>query len=253
MRGIYAITNVLTDTVYYGQSVDMKARLSQHRHLLERDEHTNPILQNSWNKHGGGAFVFAPLYLIPDGDMTAREQSCCDGAYGMGLRVFNCFRPEDAPFTGRQHTPETVAKIRAALRGRSFGHKFLPGHETSDETRLRMSVALSGRKSTEATRAKVSAALLGNKHNLGNKATDETRQKMSAAQCRRVDPRGPGSFLGRHHSAESIAKMSAAKIGNTCAAGNQHGLGRHPSVETREKMSVAQTRAWANGRKHKNG
>src|ERR1017187_584104 len=100
MRGVYAITNVLSDVVYYGQATQMHVRLGQHKSDLSHGRHRNPHLQASWNKYGADAFVFAAQYVIPDGDMTAREKFCIDGAYGLGLRLFNMRVAEPGSMAG---------------------------------------------------------------------------------------------------------------------------------------------------------
>src|ERR1035441_3323212 len=171
MRGIYAITNVLTDTVYYGQTVDIRKRLATHASKLLIGTHTNPLLQASWNKYGKDAFVFAPLYSMPDGDLTARERSCCEDAYGLGLKKFNCFCPGEPPMLGRKMSAETREKMSAASHRKRHPH--------SAETRARIS---DGRRKNllsplaAARLRKISAA------NVGRKASDEHCSKISVAQ-----------------------------------------------------------------------
>ena len=69
---------------------------------------------------------------------------------------------------GRDHSPETRAKLSAANKGRTF----------SPETRAKLSAAAKGRKPSPETRAQISAALTGRK---GCTHGSETRARLSAA------------------------------------------------------------------------
>lgn len=96
MRGIYAITNILTDTVYYGQSIVMAHRLSSHRWALNKNKHGNLHLQRSWNKYGKDAFIFTTIKIIEDKkvELTSIEKKYKDNAYNLGLNIFNIADPE---------------------------------------------------------------------------------------------------------------------------------------------------------------
>lgn len=85
-------------------------------------------------------------------------------------------------FTGHKHTPEPIAKISAASRGRKLAPR-------SPEHRANLSAALRGRKFSPEHRAKISAA------NLGRTFSPEHRAKISAA------------LLGHKHTEEAKAKM----------------------------------------------
>ena len=61
MKGIYKITNLKNQKFYIGQSKDLNNREHNHFYQLERNEHHNEILQNSFNKHGKENFIFEVL------------------------------------------------------------------------------------------------------------------------------------------------------------------------------------------------
>lgn len=139
MKGIYAITNTLTDRVYYGQSKDCENRLRVHERALRGNYHHNPILQASWNKNGSKCFVFS-LILSVATDLTRLEKKFISEAYSIGLKPFNIADPE-APTTfygnknglGYRHTPEAREKISAGARqqrGKLHPHK---GHSQTPE------------------------------------------------------------------------------------------------------------------------
>jgi group I intron endonuclease len=83
ISGIYEIYNTTNGKNYIGSSVNIKRRWSAHKRNLNRKEHKNDYLQNSWNKHGEENFNFIVLeevkrvllrnkeyryirYLVPD-------------------------------------------------------------------------------------------------------------------------------------------------------------------------------------------
>jgi group I intron endonuclease len=94
MRGIYSITNIFTNTVYYGQSKNCENRLRVHECSLKGNYHHNPILQSSWNKYGKEAFIFTPI-LESNEDLTRLEKKYISEAYSIGLKLFNIADPED--------------------------------------------------------------------------------------------------------------------------------------------------------------
>jgi group I intron endonuclease len=90
MQGIYAITNILTDTVYYGQAVNIERRLRRHKNDLNSNKHSNPYLQNSYNKYGLLAFIFTSVQLVENKEiLVKKEQEFIDNTYFLGLKSFN--------------------------------------------------------------------------------------------------------------------------------------------------------------------
>lgn len=187
MRGVYAITNVLTDTVYYGQAENIEGRLRTHRSCLARGRHGNSHLQASWNKYGEDAFVFTPLYLIPAGDMTTREKHCIDDAYGIGLRLFNQRVASPSANTGIKFPAEIRARVSAAMKGRalSSAHRAnlsVAARHRSPEHLAKIASALRGRRRPPETIAKMSASASGNHWQpVGYKHSPATRAKMVLA------------------------------------------------------------------------
>jgi group I intron endonuclease len=57
--GVYKIVNTVTGQCYVGQSQRVKKRLKEHFRLLRGNKHTNPHLQNAYNKYGADAFYGA--------------------------------------------------------------------------------------------------------------------------------------------------------------------------------------------------
>jgi len=62
--GIYKIYNIITNEFYVGSAVNLRYRFSRHIRQLQQQKHFNPILQNSWNKHGKENFNFEIIEII---------------------------------------------------------------------------------------------------------------------------------------------------------------------------------------------
>jgi hypothetical protein len=63
-RGVYAITNTVTQEVYLGSSDHIETRRLYHRSDLRRNVHTNKPLQAAWHQYGASAFVLEPLVIL---------------------------------------------------------------------------------------------------------------------------------------------------------------------------------------------
>lgn len=148
---------------------------------------------------------------------------------------------------GYRHTPEAIAKIKAAKKG--WTH--------SPETRAKLSAAHTGRKASPETRAKISAAQVGRtfseEHkaklslaNTGQTRTDEARAKMSeSARLRapiseetRAKMRATSSVT--NSTPEYRAKMSTVMTGKVRTAEHQAKL--TASAKGRDTSKAVHTR-----------
>lgn len=59
--GIYKISCINSDKIYIGESVNISRRIQKHFSLLRHNKHSNPILQNMFNKHGEEMFIVEVL------------------------------------------------------------------------------------------------------------------------------------------------------------------------------------------------
>ncbi len=166
--GIYAIRNKQTGRVYVGSAVNLTVRLYNHRSDLNTGRHCNIKLTRAWAKSGAEAFEFVVLESVAcAADLIGREQHWIDtlDAVRSGYNI----APIAGSSLGRQASPESRAKVSAALTGKP--------------------------KSAEHI-AKVSAKLMGRPGTRkGAVLTAETKEKMRLAA------------LGRKQAPESIEKM----------------------------------------------
>lgn len=164
--GIYMIKNIVNDKIYIGSSVDIPHRISSHKSYLKRGKHANKILQRSWNKYGGDNFKFEQIAKCPSEYLIKLEQWFMDS-------------------------------LKPAYNIRIVAHsnKGLP---ITQEQRIKISLALKGRKGYIKTREQIEKQRL---KLLGRKATDEQRKKISLA------------LKGKPKSKEHIEKVRLAHLG----------------------------------------
>jgi len=115
--GIYQIRNLINGKCYVGQSIHLKSRKNDHLGDLRRNQHHNPYLQSSFNKHGETNFIFEILiYCIPE-KLTYYEQLFCDinKAHGLSYNIRECVESN----RGIKLSPETIKKMCAAQSGKN--------------------------------------------------------------------------------------------------------------------------------------
>jgi group I intron endonuclease len=117
--GVYEIKNTITGLVYIGSGENIRRRWALHRNLLGKGTHSNPHLQNSWNKHGADAFTFRVVEEVADPtQLIVREQAwidstrCFDRSHGYNLS------PTAYSLLGFKFSEEQKARVSAGLKGK---------------------------------------------------------------------------------------------------------------------------------------
>jgi group I intron endonuclease len=222
IQGIYEIRNIVSGRVYVGSSHDIIYRFRKHRERLNGGYHSSLRFQASWKKHGQDAFTFTVLEVVAQrSDLLVREQHWIDALDATnperGLNV----RGTAEGTLGFQHTPEAVARIRAA----GLGRKHTP------EAKAKMSaIRKSGPKRTlsEAHKAAIRAS---SKVWAG---TPENRAKVSQLKAGRVvseetKKRQSIALTGRIVSDAAKEKLRLANLGKKR---------RRPSAEETHQMAL---------------
>lgn len=149
---------------------------------------------------------------------------------------------------GRKHTPETRAKISAALKGR----------EVSEASREKLRVASTGRTHTEETKAKIRALKLGKPVNISDAERQrrvENGKRVSALltpeQRRYALEKALAVKRGVALTDEHKAKLSAATKGRKLEAEHKEKViralkSRVHTEESRAKLSASLKKAAAN-------
>lgn len=225
--GVYCWINLKNGKKYVGSSsTSLLGRLRHWLKVLKAGRCHNRYFQRAWNKYGSKLFRFKILERCPPENCLTREQwwiDCYDtsnpskgynlsptagSTYGMKFgpladwhkkRVSTAMKG-NKNFLGRSHTEESRRKISLALTGKKL----------SKEHCESMSRAFKGRKLTESTKKKMSAA------RMGHVVTETTRKKISIGR------------LGKPLSEDHKKKLSIAK------------LGKKLSQQTRLRMAIGQ-------------
>jgi group I intron endonuclease len=123
--GIYKIVNKVTGQCYVGQSQRIRKRLKEHFRLLRWNKHTNPHLQNSYNKYGAEAFYGSVEVECNDLEELDRlENSFLQGeAWFEEPTVYNIADFSKAPMRGKEHSEEVRERIRLGRRAATFDYQ----------------------------------------------------------------------------------------------------------------------------------
>jgi len=136
--GIYKIVNKVTGQCYVGQSQRAKKRLKEHFRLLRWGKHTNPHLQNSYNKYGAEAFYGAIEVECPNlEELDQLENAFLQGkAWFEEPTVYNVADFAKAPMRGKQHSEEVKERIRLGRRASTFDFRSPEYRKTLSEAQM---------------------------------------------------------------------------------------------------------------------
>lgn len=180
--GIYKITSP-TDKIYIGQSVDIFSRWSKYN---KENCKSQRKLYRSFVKYGANKHQFEILTQCKIEQLNELEK------YYINLyQTFNS----------------------------NFGLNLQSGggnYKISEETKLKMSVAHSGKTHSQEHRTKNSISKMGNTHTLGFKHSNETIAKMVVAKkniSNETRAKMSEWQIGKKHSKETMAKISKSLMG----------------------------------------
>jgi group I intron endonuclease len=202
--GVYQIRNIINNKFYIGSTIYFNNRKSDHFRKLNTNKHDNPHLQRAWDKYGEENFEFNILEYVEDKEkLIEREQYWLDKTQCYNPEIGYNIRKVAESNLGLKHTDETKEYLRKINMGNTHGLGYIP----TEETRKKLSMALTGKKKTnvkpmsEETKVKISQA------NKGKKRTEEHKKQQSERQ------------KGKKLSDETRKKMSESKMGNTSSKG----------------------------------
>ena len=217
--GIYKIENVINGHCYIGQTTGFNERKYRHFYRLENNKHVNKHLQSAYKKYGKESFVFKILLYCEKSELTHYEQTFVDTF----KPAYNICRECVDSTKGYKHTEESIRKMSSA----SIGNANAKG-KRSEESKLKMSLAQTGKKRSAEAIRKTALAQIGNTYCLGKHLSEETKRKIGLAG------------IGRKYTEESIRKRVLKTTGrkNTEEAKlKMSAAHKNISDETRLKMS----------------
>lgn len=233
MEVVYVISNQNNEKLYVGRTkCPLEKRLRAHVVCSVKGLHG--VLYSAIREHGEDAFSINRL------ESFATHKEACDGerrwVARLATKVPNGDNVADGGIGSRGFRHSVEFKAAMSLR--------LQGHATSSETRSKIAEANRGQKRSPKTKQRLRDAWVRRK--AAGPVSNETRAKMSAALSGRVFSDAhckniSASKLGLKASDEAKANMRAAKVG--CVLSDEHkaslskaGLGKRHSEATRQKM-----------------
>lgn len=205
MHYLYKILNVINGKVYIGQSNKEKERWRKHKYLARQ---LSPIqyIHRAMAKHGIENFIYEIIAVcitqINANELEAqliKQYNSRDKIFGYNVApggecAWNAGLPkEQQPMYGKKqseyqkkkmseirkgklviHSQETIDKIRSTQMG----------HQTSIETRNKISKSLVGRLFSDESKIMMSTSMLGNKNKLG-KVKYSIEQEKDIIQLRK--------------------------------------------------------------------
>lgn len=132
MTVIYKIVNLVNNKFYVGSAIDYNRRLREHKSMLLNNVHTNPHLQNSYNKYGKDSFIFEILEVCNAENLIIREQFYIEKLNPQ----YNILKVAGNSL-GYKHTKDSLHKMSVS----KLGNKHCVGRILSLETKERMAKA----------------------------------------------------------------------------------------------------------------
>jgi len=163
MSGVYEIRNKINGKCYIGSSINMSKRLKEHKNALRLGIHSNPHLQNAYNKYGE-SFIYFPLLICDPENTLLYEQICFD----MMSPKYNIAKDAKAPMRGRKHSEKTKIKMRNSHLGTT-------GRIYTDEEKRHMSKVVKIAMASNDVRQRISNAMKGKKR---KPLSEEHKQKL---------------------------------------------------------------------------
>lgn len=218
--GIYRIRHKETGKSYVGLSIDIYARWRQHKSFAKKGRRS--AIYSAIAKYGNNAFEFEVL-------------------------------EECLPQVLEEKEKYWIAKLGTNVNGYNLTLGGESNKIVSDETRKKLSIALTGKKQSQETKDKRASKILGIKRTPEQNAAKSALMKGKGKGRKLpewvVEKMGK-PFLGRRHTKESIQKMSESKKGTVFSEEHKKRLseshkGYSFSDERKIKHSLALKEYWA--------
>lgn len=180
MKGIYKITNLINNKVYIGQSCNINDRKRVHFYTLDKNVHSNELLQKSYNKYGKNNFIFEKieetenlnereLYYINEyggvnSELNYNLKNPLTNEWGEYIRVKQ--KKLMSGVNNPNYGNKWSKKQRESLSKQKLGVKLEDriGKEKSDLIKQKMSKSRTGKKHSNEVKEKIRQANLGDKN-----------------------------------------------------------------------------------------
>jgi len=119
MSGVYKIYCKSNNKIYIGSSFDIFRRWRFHKSQLNRNAHSNILLQRAWKLYGENSFVWKIVEFCPNCKLLIVEKKwfkktkCCDRKYGFNIAI-----DTSSPMKGHKHSVKTKIKMSKTHKGK---------------------------------------------------------------------------------------------------------------------------------------
>lgn len=208
--GVYSITNIVTNRVYIGSSIDIEDRFLQHKRRLKSNSHPNPKLQNSYNKYGLESFIFDIIEIVEDFELLIeREQFYLNKilfADSKDTKIFeeksyNILRTA-GNLCGFKHREESKIKMSNTKSKLSSGKKIPTDLEIFDK------IYLIDEEGVTDSNVDETNGFYGKKHKMESKTLMSIHKRGEKNIFY-----GVGPMAGKKHSIEAKKKISVSNSG----------------------------------------
>jgi group I intron endonuclease len=136
--GLYKLVNKATGQCYVGQSQRCKKRIREHFRLLCLNKHSNPHLQNAYNKYGLENFYGAIEVEVQNlNELDQLENAFLKGdAWFDEQTVYNIADFAKAPMRGKLHSDEAKNRIRLGRRATTFDYRSQEYRQTLSKAQM---------------------------------------------------------------------------------------------------------------------
>jgi hypothetical protein len=125
--GVYKITCTATNNFYYGSSVNLKLRFSNHISKLKSGNHRNKRLQRLFNKYGEHSITFEIIELCTRTDTLRLEQAYLD-TFNTDPLCINFCKDAAAPMSGIKFSDQHKYHMSQSLIKFKYSFTFEDGH-----------------------------------------------------------------------------------------------------------------------------
>ncbi len=118
ISGIYRIVCVKNGRYYYGSSKNIYKRWNDHKSGLRRGNHTNPVMQNIWNKWGEITFHIELIEEAVEDKLREVEQTYLDDHVGNSncMNILSSATEPPNYWSGKTRSLETRKKLSEAAK-----------------------------------------------------------------------------------------------------------------------------------------